>query len=76
MYTAIAHPLQVRSLVHLSTITTGQCCDLKIETDSGERWWLCRFPPDRTDHRITIEKYNDRTSTWDTTHVFTDRGTQ
>lgn len=67
-----AHSLQLRSLAHLPTISSGQCCDLKIDTNSGERWWLCRLPAGHTDHRITTERFNNATSTWETTQVFTD----
>lgn len=67
------HPLQLRSVIGMPTISSSQCCDLKIETHSGERWWLCRLPRNHTDHRITIEKYNPVTSRWETTHVFTDK---
>jgi hypothetical protein len=71
----IAHTLQLRSLAHLPAISRGQCCDLKIET-SGERWWLCRLPVGKTDHRITIEKFNSTTGAWEDTHVFVDKGTK
>lgn len=68
------HSLQLRSLAYLPTLDRRQCCDLKLETDSGERWWLCRLPKKRSDHRVTIEKYNNQTETWETKRVFTDRG--
>lgn len=70
---AAVHPLQLRSIVGLPTISHSQCCDLKIETASGERWWLCRLPANQTDHRITIEKLDRTTGAWETTHVFTDK---
>lgn len=69
-----AHSLQVRTLKHLPNIAQGQCCDLKIENMStGERWWLCRLLPGNTDHRITVESYNDKNSGWETKQVFTDQ---
>lgn len=70
---AYVHPLQLRSVAGMPTISSSQCCDLKIETQSGERWWLCRMPRNETDHRITVEKYNTDTSQWETTHVFVDK---
>jgi hypothetical protein len=73
---ATVHSLQLRSVIGLPTISYGHCCDLKIETAAGERWWLCRLPPGRTDHRITLEKYNTATNTWEATHVFTDKAQQ
>jgi hypothetical protein len=71
---ATAHSLQIRSIAHLPTISIGQCCDLKIETDSGERWWLCRLPVGQTDHRITVERYT--AGRWETTQVFADKETK
>lgn len=70
---ATTHSLQIRNLSNRPTLSTGQCCDLKLETDSGERWWLCRLRPGETNHRITVEKYNNSISKWETTQVFTDK---
>lgn len=67
------HSLQVRSLAAMPTISIGQCCDLKIETNDEERWWLCRLPKGGTDHRITVEKYNPHDRKWETIQVFVDK---
>lgn len=68
------HPLQIRCIAHLPNLARSQCCDLKIETSNGKRWWLCRLPAGRTDHRIVIEKYT--CNTWQTANVFTDKEEQ
>lgn len=68
-----AHSLQLRTLKGLPTIRQGACCNLKLETANGERWWVCRMPPTKTNHRIVVETYNDTTNTWEKTQVFTDQ---
>jgi hypothetical protein len=67
-----AHPLQIRGLAGRVTIAQGTCCDLKIENNSGERWWLCRLP--ESDHRITIEQWDDNTNSWKTKETLADGG--
>lgn len=69
------HPLQIRCLRYLPTLTHGQCCDLKID-NGAKRWWLCRLPAKHTDHRVTIEKYDRATGTWQTARVFVDKEKQ
>lgn len=68
----VAHPLQIRSLTARPTITWGQCCDLKLEDNHGDRWWLCRLAVGDTPHRITIEQYNPNQGGWTVKEIFTD----
>lgn len=67
---SIAQSLHIRGLSGRNTLAQGQCCDLKIETNT-ERHWLCRLP--RSEHRITVEKWNPATNAWETSEVYEDK---
>ena len=70
--TTQVHPLHLRTLAGRLTLAQGQCCDMKLESADGDRWWVCRMDPGHTDHRITIERYNPADGSYTTTHIFTD----
>ncbi len=68
----IAHHLQIRTLASRPTIAQNECCDLKLEDESGDRWWLCRLPVGETDHRIIIERHRTHLGGWYRDTIFTD----
>lgn len=48
-------------LKDLPTISTGQCCSLKLHTDE-QRVWLCRV-----EGGVSVETYNEARGRWEVT---------
>lgn len=68
-----AHSLQTRSLTRRPTLEVRDCCDLKILSTIGTKWWLCRKT--NSDHRITVETYDPTTGTYTVKDVYVDEET-